>query len=127
MLIGEGRKWIYLKELKESEHQKAIFQWAKLHPICKDYLFAIPNGGTRNIREAVNMRSQGVRKGVSDMMLAYPTPTAAGLWIELKRNRKSLVTTEQKSWLQRMKGVGYEAHLAYGYEEAIKIMEEYLK
>lgn len=113
--------------MKEAEHQKLLFKWASYHPICRDYLFAIPNGGTRNIREAVNMKAQGVRRGVSDLMLAYPTPKAAGLWLEMKRDKKAPVSKEQKNWLERMKGVGYEAHIACGFDEAVRVIEEYLK
>ena len=113
--------------MKESEHQKLIWKWAKRHSICCDFLCAIPNGGTRNIREAVNMKAQGVRAGVSDMFLAYPSHGYAGLWIELKKDRKSYLSESQITWLERMLQVGYQAQVAYGYEEAIKFIEEYLK
>ncbi len=113
--------------MKESEHQKLIWKWAKQHPICCDFLCAIPNGGTRNIREAVNMKAQGVRSGVSDMFLAYPSDGYHGLWIELKRNPKVLgLSKNQIIWLERMLHVGYQALVAYGHEEAIKFIEEYL-
>ena len=113
--------------MKESQIQQSIFEWAAHDPICKDYLFAIPNGGSRNVIEARNLKRQGLRKGVSDMMLAYPTKDAHGLWIELKRDRKSKLTCEQTNWLERMNGVGYLAKVAYGFDESLDIIRNYLE
>ena len=113
--------------MKESEHQKLIFKWAKTHSICCDYLFAIPNGGTRNIKEAVNMKAQGVRKGVSDLFLAYPVGHLSGLWIELKKDTKCSLSKEQVVWIERMKLIGYAAEVAYGFKDTVQIIRIYLK
>lgn len=112
--------------MKESEHQKLIFKWAKTDVRCRDYLIAIPNGGTRNIKEAVNMKAQGVRKGVSDLFLAFPVGDLSGLWIELKKDTKCPISEEQIAWITGMKYVGYAADVAYGYKDAIKIITNYL-
>ncbi len=113
--------------MKESEHQKLIWKWAKRHPICCDFLFAIPNGGTRHIKEIANLKAQGLRPGVSDLFLAYPSHGYMGLWLELKKDRQAYLSEQQIIWLDRMLQVGYQAQVAYGYEEAIKFIEEYLK
>jgi len=113
--------------MKESEHQKLIWKWAKQHPICCDFLFSIPNGGTRHIKEIANLKAQGLRPGVSDMFLAFPTSKYCGLWIELKKDRKCYLTPDQIGWLERMIQVGYEGKVAYGHEDAISFIEEYLK
>ena len=112
--------------MKESEHQKLIWKWAKQHPICCDFLFSIPNGGTRHIKEITNLKAQGLRPGVSDLFLAYPTPKYSGLWIELKKDRGAFLSEAQLTWLERMVQVGYDAQVAHGWEEAIKYIEEYL-
>lgn len=113
----------------ESEEAKTFWKWAQYHPIAKDHLFAIPNGGTRNVKEAVNMRAQGVRVGVSDYMLAYPYEGKSGMFLELKRANKSIsrISVEQAVWMARMERAGYETKVAYGADEAIKAVEEYLK
>lgn len=121
-----------MKKIKcplESSEAKTFWQWSQYHPIAKDHLFAVPNGGTRNVREAVNMRAQGVRVGVSDYMLAHPSNGKAGLFIELKRSDKTIsrLSADQAIWLARMERVGYATKVAYGAEEAIKAVEEYLK
>ncbi len=113
--------------MKESEHQKLIWKWAKQHPICCDFLFAIPNGGTRHIKEITNLKAQGLRPGVSDLFLAYPIHGYAGLWIELKKKHGALLSEVQQIWLDRMFEVGYQVQVAHGWEEGIKYIEEYLK
>jgi hypothetical protein len=121
-------KKVKIKCPLESSEAKTLWEWAQYHPIAKDYLFAIPNGGTRNVREAINMRAQGVRPGVSDYFLAYPSNGKHGLWIELKRSNKttSKLTEEQGIWLVRMEKIGYITLVAYGAEEAIKKIKDYL-
>jgi hypothetical protein len=113
----------------ESQEAKTFWSWAQYHPIAKNYLFAIPNGGSRNILEAVNMKAQGVRSGVSDYMLAYPFNEKGGLFIELKRKDKKIskLTSEQAEWLAQCERIGYATKVAYGAEEAIRAVEDYLK
>lgn len=110
----------------EVEHQKLIIKWATTHPICKDYLLAIPNGMRCNYKQARSHVAQGLRKGVSDLFLAYPAGNYHGLWVELKKDRHSYLSEEQIKWLERMADVGYDAQPAYGYKEAISIIENYL-
>lgn len=113
---------------KESQEQIAIIKWAQYYPIVRDHLFAIPNGGSRHRLEAYNLKRQGVKSGVSDIFLAYPVQPYAGLWIELKRIKKSLsrLTRDQKEWLERMQLVGYDTYVAYGAEQAIYKIRQYL-
>ena len=46
--------------------------------------FAIPNGGSRNIIEAANLKKQGVRAGISDMILLVPGVDSQFLCLEFK-------------------------------------------
>lgn len=111
----------------EAEEQSALFAWAKYHRVCKDYLFAIPNGGSRHPIEARNLKRQGVKAGVSDIFLAYPNKGYHGLWIELKRFRNpSRLTKDQQIWLMRMRKVGYVAVHVAGWEIAKGVIEYYL-
>jgi VRR-NUC domain-containing protein len=113
----------------EAHEQVALFHWAAYHPICKDHLIAIPNGGSRHPREAVNLKRQGVKPGVSDVFLAYPMlPYRAGLWIELKRPLplSSKLSKKQMLWIELMRKVGYEAVVAHGANAAIHAIETYL-
>lgn len=111
----------------EAQEQTALFSWAKYHQICKDYLIAIPNGGSRHPVEARNLKRQGVRAGVSDIFLAYPMNSHHGLWIELKSLRHTAkLTIAQQTWLTRMRNAGYVAVCVAGWEIAKHVIEIYL-
>lgn len=113
----------------EAQEARTLMYWAKFHPICREYLIHIPNGGSRkDAREGANLKAQGVRPGVSDYFLAYPSKKYHGLWLELKRKNPApaVLTAAQKDWLNKMNLVGYDAQLVYGWEAAKKIIEEYL-
>jgi hypothetical protein len=133
-------KWLFMNKIYritkkgfncplESTEAKTFWAWAQYHPIAKYCLFAIPNGGSRNVREAKNMKDQGVRKGVSDYFLAHPWNGKGGLFIELKRANKAIsrLSVEQAAWLAQSERVGYATKCAYGADEAIRAVEEYLK
>lgn len=123
------------KTATERQEGRALWEWASLHPICRDYLFHIPNGGSRNKIEAHNLKLEGVRAGVSDYFLAYPKEIymdgifrtrSSGLWIELKTT-KGKPTKLQKEWLERMSRAGYCGYVAYGWEDAKQCIQEYLQ
>lgn len=130
------------KHIEDSE-QQALFEWAAMkrikiddnHVFLIDYLFAIPNGGKRNAREAGRMRKQGVKPGVSDIFLPMPMSDKHGLWIELKKprwcfkfnsERERAVTKHQRDWIERMRQVNYRAEICYGWLEAKDEIENYL-
>lgn len=55
-----------------------------------DYLFHIPNGGSRNIIEATKLKKMGVKAGVPDLQLIVPNGEVHGLWIELKAQKRQV-------------------------------------
>ena len=115
--------------MKRTEEQEciALNDWARYHPICKHYLVHIPNGGTRHLLEAMKLKRMGVRAGVSDYLLAYPTSKHKGLWIEMK-SKNGKLTEQQANWLKLMKDIGHDTLVAYSFEEARDyIVNEYLK
>lgn len=113
----------------ESTEGKTFWEWAQYHPIAKRRLYHIPNGGSRNIIEARNLKLQGTREGVSDYFLSYPCNGKSGLYIELKRADKSLsrLTEKQGAWLAESERLGYATKVAYGALDAINAVEDYLK
>lgn len=129
----------------EDQHQAALFQWAKMYPLKRadvkpksrlsDYLIAIPNGGKRNVREAVRLKAMGVHPGVSDIFLPLPNAHYRGMWIELKKPRVAFktpgaadraITDKQIDWLERMGTAGYANRVCYGWMEARDEIMQYL-
>lgn len=115
----------------EDAEQEAVFEWANWAKWngekISQYLFAIPNGGKRNVREAARMKKQGVKAGVSDMFLPIPKKGFSGLWIELKAKNGNKPSEKQIIWINRMLSVGYQAQVCYGAGETIRAIENYLE
>ena len=114
-----------MKSASEAQIQSAFFQWLSLYPDIRPYCFAIPNGGTRNIAEAVNLKRQGVTKGVPDVFIAIPSQSRHGLFIEFKSGKNKL-TDSQKEMIDRLKENGYGCEVCYSIDEAIEVAEDYL-
>ncbi len=134
------------KKQYEDAEQEALFQWARLEPMPNDpgvvgeYLFAIPNGGRRNVREAARFRRQGVKAGVSDLFLPVPiygavAPMSMGLWIEMKKRREHFrsmgeadkaMSETQAHWFHLMRDQGYACKCCYGWEDASACILAYL-
>lgn len=120
----------------EHEHQVALILWAyrtripaaaDVEPGARvgDYLLAIPNGGRRNPREAARLKAEGVKPGVSDLLLPLRRGGHGSLWLELKAPGKR-PSAEQLAWLQRMRLAGYVAEWADSWTRAAAIIAGYL-
>ncbi len=120
---------------EESLIQQAIVRHAELYTIqiadglrikIRDYLFAIPNGGSRNIAEAVKLKKEGATAGISDLFFAFPAKGFHGLWMEIKKPGGKL-TKSQRDWLVKMMQIGYAGCVARSSEEAETYFKNYLK
>jgi hypothetical protein len=118
------------KDREGDEQAELIREFERLYPQYADYLFAIPNGGSRrNKFEGYRLKAQGVKAGVSDLFLPIPRGGFHGIWIEFKAAPPfdAAVTDSQKEWLAKMKEQGYDAHLAKGVAAALEIFSHYLR
>lgn len=123
----------------ESVEQQRVIAWAQWQTYgggkVGDFLFAIPNGGSRAktagrfSQEALRMKKEGVRAGVPDLCLAIPTDEAHGLFIEMKRRLRnvSTVSKAQREWQARLRQAGYRSEICYGADAAIELIKEYLQ
>jgi hypothetical protein len=134
------------KSGSESGHQKALFCHFALkenqqrYPDAK-WMFAIPNGKLRNIIDAANLKAEGVKAGVPDIVLPVRRNWYCGMFMELKRQPKTIInerfgtvktakagktSTEQNEWLFHLSQQGYYACIAYGWEQAVQEVIQYL-
>lgn len=111
--------------MKESQEQKYLFNWASLNPKINNYLFSIPNGGTRNKIEAYNLKLQGVKSGVPDIFLSIPSNGYHGLFIELK-TKIGRLSKNQKIWIERLNDIGYKSIICIGWVDAKNNIIEYI-
>lgn len=89
-------------------------------------LFAVPNGGKRNAREAARLKRQGVRPGVPDLFLAHTTATCGGLFIEMKSD-KGKCSQVQKATLKELENNGYTVAVCHCFDEFSVAIKDYLK
>ena len=76
-------------------------------------IFAIPNGGVRDIRTATRLKIEGVTAGVPDLFVP-----AWRLWIEMKRTKNGSVSAEQKCFIKYLESVNYAVIVAKGADDA---------
>lgn len=130
----------------DAEHraQVAVVTWATLarqqFPELA-LLFAIPNGGHRNVVVARKLKAEGVRAGVPDLFLPVARGGYHGLFIEMKadglpiadcllpiapRKRKGVVSESQTSFITSLQAEGFKAVVCYGSAEAEAVLRGYL-
>jgi hypothetical protein len=113
--------------MTEHQEQVAVITWFRLqHRQYANYLFAIPNGGVRNIGTAVKLKKEGVLAGVPDLFLMMPMNGYHGLWIEIKAIN-GRVSNSQKQFMGAATLMGYHAVVCYGFNDAKNAINNYLQ
>lgn len=108
----------------ESKLQQSIFVWYNNNYCLKTHenramIFSIPNGGTRNVREAVALKRTGLLAGASDLIVI--TPKGKLMFVELKID-KGKQSENQIEFEQRVKKLGFEYHIVRSLQEFKKII-----
>ena len=113
----------------ESLEQQAVIafcNYQKWRLPDADRIYHIPNGGKRSKTEALRLKAEGVKPGVSDLCLPVPMNGYHGMYIEMKRpDHKNKPTEDQRDWLDYFNRAGYKAVVCYGYEEAVTEIQRY--
>lgn len=109
---------------QKSEHadQVLFFLWCELYydllPPLEDF-YANANGGhLSGINQGRKRKAEGVKKGIPDIFLPFPTRHYSGLYIELKKKNDGKVSVDQKRWLTRLRARGYCTRVCRGLEDA---------
>ena len=115
-----------MKNQKEAALQTACVRWFRLqYPEYAHLLFAVPNGGSRNLKEAAHLKQQGVTAGVSDLILLVPSYPCPFLCIEMKVGRNKQ-TEAQKAFQQQVESVGGAYVVCYSFEHFAGAINAYL-
>lgn len=129
-ISGLTKKETY--EAIEDVHQRSFTKWAFGHPILSKYYYHVPNEGKRPRLTGHLLTLKGLRKGVSDIVIAYPSPQGYhGAYLELKRPMfkdrvRNVLSVDQTEWIDSVKKVGYYANVAWGWEDAREQALKYL-
>lgn len=140
-----------LAKTSEHSHQRALFAWCNMAERCGirvannplaytglqanlngipqlKWIHAIHNQGHGDAVHGGQAKAEGVKAGVADIFLPYPTDRNAaycGLYIELKVG-KNKPTTEQNEFITDMLDLGYYACWVTGWEAARDKIVAYL-
>ena len=114
----------------ESEEQQALFDWAErltyLYPEL-ELMYHIPNEGKRSKAYGAKLKKEGLKEGVPDVHLPVARGQYHSLYIEMKKRSDSVTSQAQRRWIGNLKRQGNAAYVCHGWEEAVKVIEEYLK
>jgi len=118
----------------EEDVHIAVVEWADLQAASRpalELLHHVPNGGSRHPAEGLALRKMGTRQGVPDLCLPVPrycadSELSHGLYLELK-SPSGRLRPEQAWWLWRLKMQGYAVAVAWGFDEATTILDDYLR
>lgn len=123
---------------EESLIQQSIIELSQFIPAAiydhnfgsvREFLFSIPNGGSRHKIEAIRLKKEGITPGVSDLFFALPVflgnRSLSGLWVEVKSLRGKLSST-QRDFLWKMQAVGYGVCVVRSLEEFQMVIKKYL-
>lgn len=104
--------------------QVALAQWLRIQ--YPRILWTASAGGMRTgIATAKKMKAMGYRKGCPDLLIFEPRGSYHGLFVELKAPGGTK-STEQKAFIKQAEDLGYCACFAFGFEEARKMIEDYI-
>ena len=107
----------------EALEQEAVVKFCEYRRIP---IFAIPNGGRRNAKEAYFLKRSGLKAGVPDLCVPVARKGYHGLYIEMKHGSNK-PTDKQKEWISLLNDNGYCAKVCVGAKEAMKLLEWYFE
>ena len=108
----------------EDDEQATVIEFCELMKIV---VVHIPNEGKRSQAYGARMKRLGMKKGFPDLL--FPTPASGyhGLLIEMKTDKTSRVSPDQRAWIAYLMRHGYYAIVCYGANEAIEVIKKYFK
>ena len=111
--------------MNEQEIQEAIVTYIQIK--YKGIRYCAAAGGLRtSISQATRMKRAGYVKGVPDLQIMESRHNYHGLFIELK-TKKGRLSPYQKHWIEDLNNKGYLAQCCKGVEEAMDLIDWYLR
>jgi len=123
---------------QEEEVQKGVVKYLQLkYPKAK---YCASLGGIRtSFKQAVKAKATGYVKGFPDLQICVPMERGVGkeggtiegggiyhgLFLEIKKDKKSYPTKEQKEWIAYLNDQGYCARVTKGIDESIQVIDDY--
>lgn len=90
-----------------------LVNWFKLtYPHFE--IFSIPNGGSRNLIEAIKLKKEGLKKGALDLIVLIPNKI---IFLEMK-TKKGKVSKDQKIFILKATKLNHLCLVGYGFADA---------
>lgn len=113
----------------ENRLQSEIVTWYNNNFCLKHHnprhsIFSVPNGGTRNIREAMTLKATGMKAGVSDLIILIPNKV---IFVELKTDtgKQSEVQKDFQNVVENLKLEYYLIRSLDEFKETIEKIHSY--
>lgn len=119
----------------EGSEQEALISWlhgewrrgsdvGQAYPVT----YHVPNGGQRSKKTGADLKRQGVKAGVSDLVVMEGRGGLLGLYMEFKATppRHAALASSQRDWLALADARGYGALHVRGLEEGRRALREYM-
>lgn len=103
--------------MAKSEHTEQVKFVARLRQLHRCLVFAVPNGGFRNKKEAAMLKAEGVLAGVPDLVVISPKLPGRTLFVEMK-TLSGKVSKVQQDLIKRLNELGFEVIIGHGCEDA---------
>ena len=107
---------------QESTLQTSCVKWFR-YQYPHLVIYAVPNGGSRNVREAQRLKDEGVLAGVADLNVLLPNGKIIYIEMKIKGNKQ---TPNQKAFQQKAEALGYKYYVCYSFDEFKAIIEKEL-
>lgn len=130
------------KSGSEDGEQTAVFCWAAEQIASGrfpelEWMFSVPNGGSRGSNKAhamsvgARLKATGVKAGVSDIFIPIPRHNLCGLFIEMKKSptfggKVKDASPKQLEFGEAMMDNGYGFCVCCGWVEAVAVIEQWM-
>ena len=110
--------------MKEYQLQKAVCKYLDLQNV----LYCGSMGGQYQVHysQRIKAKKSGYKRGFPDLFIYEPKGKYHGLAIELKIGYNK-ATKEQLYWQRELNKRGYKAEICTGIDEALEVIDIYLK
>lgn len=106
----------------------SFFKWTQLNRKLKGKVIKHVNEGKRTSIGGRLLKMIGLTKGLPDYQVLLSNKNWHGLFIEMKtiamKNKK--LPEEQLAFIDNLKNSGYHGTIAYGWENAVQIVKDYM-
>ena len=113
--------------MKQTEHEiqvNCVNYFRLRYP--KGLIYAIPNGGQRNVIVASKLKAEGVLSGVPDLHIPIAKKGFNGLYIELKKGKAGKVSDNQKTIMEKLQSECYRCEVCRSFDEFRNVVDNYM-